>query len=124
MGVLRALLGALSAPTVLRFYVEVPPTPLPALLGALLPSPEILEGDARRAEAARRDLDDVASLVSLAGLAVGPRATVDRLLPDVDRFFEQLAHLRRSVVRSAANLVRHQLAADCLVPRLLLHLVR
>lgn len=34
--VLRALLGALSAPTVLRFYVELPPAPLPSLLAVLV----------------------------------------------------------------------------------------
>ena len=91
--VLRSLVGALSPATVLHFYVDVPPVPLPGLLGALLPTTSTLT-DAASVAAAKRALTDVASLVSLVCLAVGPAASTKHLLPEVDRFFGQLAHLR------------------------------
>ena len=108
--VLRALLGALSAPTVLHFYVKVPPAPLPALLGALLPTTASLGADG--GENARRALADVASLVSLVCLSVGEAATLKHLLPEIDRFFTQLAHLHRSSATETGGDAARRLAVD------------
>ncbi|KAH8057805.1 hypothetical protein JL722_6344 [Aureococcus anophagefferens] len=111
--VLRSLVGALSPATVLHFYVDVPPVPLPRLLGALLPTTSTLT-DAASVAAAKRALTDVASLVSLVCLAVGPAASTKHLLPEVDRFFGQLAHLRASAAAlpGAVSELAERLALD------------
>ena len=107
LSVLRAFVGRVAPETVQRYYVDLPPSLLPSLLSALTPSPDAIassEDPFAAAAAARRALDDVAELVSLVAMALGPALTNERLLPDVDRFFAQLVPLRRAPSAAAASL--------------------
>ena len=104
---LKAIVGRVAQETVTRFYVDLPPSPLPSLLSCLTPSPDaIVSSDDPFAVAAeaRKALDDVAELVALIAMALGAQLTCEKLLPDVDRFFSQLVPLRRAPSAAAAAL--------------------
>ena len=105
VSVLKSIVGRVAQETVTRFYVDLPPSPLPSLLSCLTPSPDaIVSSDDPFAVAAeaRRCLDDVAELIALIAMALGAQLTCEKLLPDVDRFFAQLVPLRRAPSAAAA----------------------
>ena len=107
VSVLKAIGGPRRAGDGPRFYVDLPPSPLPSLLSCLTPSPDaIVSSDDPFAVAAeaRRCLDDVAELIALIAMALGAQLTCEKLLPDVDRFFAQLVPLRRAPSAAAAAL--------------------
>jgi len=107
VSVLKAIVGRVAPETVTRFYVDLPPSPLPSLLSCLTPSPDAIslsDDPFAVAAEARKALDDVAELIALIAMVLGAQLTCEKLLPDVDRFFAQLVPLRRAPSAAAAAL--------------------